>query len=326
MLQRRNLLKLIGGATFAWSPAAHAQTMPVIGYLNSGSPHLAAARLRAFLQGLDDAGYVEGRNVAIEFRWAEGQNDRLPDMAADLVRRQVSIIVATGGVPSALAAKAATTTIPVVFQVGADPVAIGLVASLSRPGGNVTGGTTLNVEVGPKRLELDARTHSHRIPHRASRQSGQSDQCRDDIERISMAAARALGLESACPASERCCGSSTRCSHGSAKLRAGALVVGTDTLFNNRSAQLGLLALRHAVPAIYQFREFTAVVASRATAAALPIVCQAGLLHRRDFQRRKNRPTCQCNKSTKIELILNLSRQGAWGHRSPAHSSAAPTR
>src|ERR1700681_2025056 len=155
-MRRREFIALLGGAASLWPLAVRAQKppLPIIGFLSSASADLYTIRLRAFHNGLKDQGYVVGQNVAIEYRWAEGQNNRLPVLAAELVHRQVDVIAAGGGTPSAVAAKAATAAIPIVFEVATDPVKIGFVASLDKPGGNLTGVANLNVEIGPKRLEL----------------------------------------------------------------------------------------------------------------------------------------------------------------------------
>ena len=156
-MRRREVLGVLGSAAAAWPLVARAQqpvTMPVIGYLGAETPAVFVSRVRAFRQGLGETGYIEGRNVAIEFRWAEGQHSRLSALAAELVSRPVAVIVAPGGAPAALAAKSVTSMIPIIFEMGADPLAIGLVETLKRPGANLTGVTSLNVQVTPKRLEM----------------------------------------------------------------------------------------------------------------------------------------------------------------------------
>jgi putative tryptophan/tyrosine transport system substrate-binding protein len=257
-MRRREFITLLGGAAAAWPLAARAQqpAMPVIGFLSSTSPHLYEHRLRPFGQGLKEAGYVDGQNVEIDYRWAEGQHDRLPALAAQLVQRRVAVIVAAGGTPSAVAAKAATATIPIVFGVAVDPVEVGLVASLSRPGGNVTGVTNLNVEVGPKRLEL-LRELLPSVTVIAVLVNPASPAIADPFVRGMQAAARTLGLQ-------------LHVLHASTErdfdtvfatlvqLRAGALVLGPDIFFNARSEQLAALTIRHAVPAIFQYRQYVA--------------------------------------------------------------------
>jgi putative ABC transport system substrate-binding protein len=254
-MRRREFITLLGGAA-AWPLAARAQqaALPVIGFLGSESPELWAHRLRAFHQGLGETGHAEDRNVTIEYRWAEGHNDRLPALAADLVRRQVTVIAAPNSTPAALAARAATATIPIVFAVAVDPVEVGLVGSLNRPGGNLTGVTSLNVEIGPKRLEL---LHEA-VPVAtvvALLVNPTSPTLAESTTKDLRATARTLGLQ-------------MHVVHASTErefetvfasllqLRAGALVIGADALFNSRLEQLAALALRHAVPTVYQFREF----------------------------------------------------------------------
>ena len=251
--KRREFITLLGGVAVAWPLAAQAQQqMPVIGFLGAAAPGPYAPYVTGFLRGLSEVGYVEGRNVSIEYRWADGQYDRLPTLAADLVRRQVAVIVATG-TPEVFAAKAATSSIPIVFGGGVDPVKVGLVASLNRPGGNVTGVTSMNAEIETKRFGL-----LHELLPQAKRfallVNPNSPLAEFDIK-DAQASAALIGSEieilTASTSGEIDAAFASLVQKG-----ANALLIGPDVFFTNRRVQLATLAVRHAMPAIYAFREF----------------------------------------------------------------------
>jgi putative ABC transport system substrate-binding protein len=304
-MNRREFIPLLGGAAAAWPLAARAQqTMPVIGYIGTGSRESDAFRLPSFHQGLSEAGYVEGRNVAIEYRWAEGQNDRLPALAADLVRRQVAVIAVPASTPGVLAAKAATTTIPIVFYIGLDPVELGLVASLAHPGGNITGVTGWNVMVGPKRLELlheviPSATSIALLVNPASPDLAKAD------SRDQQTAARSLGLQLHVldASNER---DFDTVFATLVQLRAGGLVIGTDSLFNTQKEQLAALTVRHGVPTIHQYREF--VMAGGLMAYGSPtadLSRQVGVYTARILKGEKP-ADLPVQQATKVELFMNL--------------------
>jgi putative ABC transport system substrate-binding protein len=311
-MRRREFIARLGGAVVPWPLAARAQqpVIPVIGFLNAASADLFADRVRAFRQGLSETGYVEGQNVAIEYRWADGQNDRLPALAADLVRHRVAVIAA-GTTPGAQAAKTATTIIPIVFQAGVDPVEAGLVASLSRPGGNVTGVTTLSIEVGPKRLEL-----LHELVPKATvialLVNPTNRTLAETMSRDLQAAAHTLGLQL------HVLHATTDRDFDTAfasllQLRAGALVIGIDSFFTSHSRQLAALTVRHAVPAIFQFREFAAAGGLLSYGGSFTdSYRQAGVYTGRVLKGEKpaELPVVQ---ATKVELILNLKTARALG-------------
>jgi putative ABC transport system substrate-binding protein len=264
----------------------------------------------AFREGLQEAGYYEGQNVAIQYRWAENQTDRLPALVADLVRRQVTVI-ATTSIPATLAAKAATTTIPIVFQTGFDPVETGLVATLNRPGGNLTGVSTLAVELEPKRLEL-----LHEVVPTATIISVLLNPTNSPIAESQLnnlqAAARTLGLQ-------------LQVLHASnerdfepvfarlGQLRIGALAIGADAFFNSRSGQLAALALRHAVPTIYQFREFAVAGGLMSYGGSLTDAHRLVGVYTGRILKGEKPADLPVQQSTKVELIINLKTAKALG-------------
>ena len=251
-MRRRDFLRIVGNTAVAWPLTARAQqpSMPVVGFLSTASPTRWVDRLREFHRGLGETGYTEGKNVALEYRWANNQYSLLPSMAADLVRRQVTVIAANG--PAAVVAKAATATIPIVLFSGRDPVKRGLVTSLSRPSGNLTGFSAMFTEVGPKRLEMlhelvpTARTVALLVNGAQA----------NTLTKVMQAAARNLGLQLLVLHA----GTEREIDAAFATLvqqRVGALVIGNDAFFSTRREQLAELTVRHAMPAIYQFREFS---------------------------------------------------------------------
>jgi putative tryptophan/tyrosine transport system substrate-binding protein len=257
-VRRRDFIGFIAGSAVAWPLAARAQRqgMPVIGFLGSASPDKYAIRLAAFRKGLNDAGFVEGQNLLVEYRWAEGLNNRLPALAAELVQRQVAVIIAGGGTPSALAAKAATDTIPIIFELSPDPVKLGLVASFNRPGANITGVTNLNIETGPKRLEL-LRQMLPAAKIVAVLTNPTSQTLATTFLQIIRPAASTLGLElQILEASTE--GDIDKTFATLAQLKADALVIQPDVFFTSREEQFGSLAVRYGVPTISIYRPFVA--------------------------------------------------------------------
>ena len=309
-MRRREFLAVLCGTAVTWPLSVRAQqpTMPVIGFLNTRAPGQDSHLLAAFRQGLKETGYVESQNVVVEYRFAESRNERLPEMAADLVRRQVAVIAANG--PAVVAAKAATTAIPIVFSVGLDPVASGLVASLNRPGGNLTGDTILFDEVGPKRLELMREL----IPAATvvAVLINPTYPTAEVQSRDLQGAAQALGLE-------------LRVLHAStdrdldtafatlSQRRVAALVIGNDSFFNSRSEQLAALMVRHAMPTVFQTREFAAAGGLVSYGGSIKdSYRQVGIYTGRILKGEKP-ADLPVQQTTKVELIVNLKTAKALG-------------
>jgi ABC-type uncharacterized transport system substrate-binding protein len=302
---------LLATGAFLAPPLAQAQqpARPVIGFLNGASYELSADLVRAFHQGLGETGYVEGRNVTFEYRSADGQYHRLPGLAADLVQRKVNVIAATG-TPTGLPAKAATATIPIVFVTGSDPVEQGLVASLNRPGGNLTGATTLAVEMGQKRIQL-----LHELVPKATLIGALVNPTGPNLKSVLrdiQAAAQDLRLPI-----HVLHASTERDFDGAfaslAKLRAGALVIGVDTFFNSQSRKLAELTVRHAVPAAYQYREFAAAGGLMSYGGSITDAYRTAGIYAGRILKGERPSDLPVQQSTKAEFFINHKTATALG-------------
>jgi len=312
MMRRRAFITLLGGAAAVWPLTARAQQpgLPVIGFVNIGSSGGYAGILSAFLKGLDETGYVEGRNVAIEYRWAENQLDRLPAMMADLVQRKMAVIAATS-TPAALAAQAATTTIPIVFEIGSDPVQLGLVTSLNRPGGNVTGVTFLAQEVVPKLLELlrELLPRARVIPLLVNPANPAIAEANTSK---ALAAAHTLGLElHVLNASSE--GDFEGAFAKLVELRANGLVVGPDPLFLSHIEQLAALAAHHGVPTVFTGREFTAAGGLMSSGARITDSYRLTGIYTGRVLKGDKPADLPVQQATKVELYINLKTAKSLG-------------
>jgi putative ABC transport system substrate-binding protein len=310
-MRRRQFITLLGGAT-AWPIAARAQQAvpPVIGFLSSASLDGFAASLPAFRQSMSESGFVEGRTVTIEYAWADNENERLGALVSELIRRQAAVIVAPN-IAGALAAKSATTTIPIVFYTGGDPVKLGLVTSFNRPSGNLTGVTGLGTELGSKRLELlhelvpTARTVALLIN---PINSALAEPTIRDVQ----AAAHTLGLQ----VHILNAGTDSEIDTAFAKiveLQVGGLVIGADNFFNSRSEQLAALARRHAVPAIYQYRAFAAAGGLMSYGASLTDAYRLLGLYTGRILKGEKPVDLPVQQATKVDLMINLKTAKALG-------------
>jgi putative tryptophan/tyrosine transport system substrate-binding protein len=315
-MRRREFVVRLGGALISyasWLRPTRAQqsVIPVIGYLASGAP--SPASLLAFRQGLGESAYFEGRNVAIEFRWPNERNNRMPALAADLVSRRVNVIYASG-INAAMAAKAATTSLPVIFSVGSDPIELGLVANLNRPGGNLSGTTTLNVQTGPKRLEL-----LHELMPKATIIAFLINPTRAGIvgeTKELQAAAATLGLK--LPILHASTDEAFDAAFAAmVQLRVEALVIGSDNFFISRSEQLAALSLRHAIPTIFQYRDFAEAGGLMSYGGGLHDTSRQAAAYVGRVLKGEKPADLPVQQATKVELFINLKTARALGLNFP---------
>jgi putative ABC transport system substrate-binding protein len=318
-MKRRQFITLLGGAAAGWPLAARGQQplVPVVGFLNAASLPQFAHVVDAFRVGLNELGYVEGRNITIEYRWADGHYERLPALATDLVGRQAKVIATGSATSAALAAKAASSAIPVVFMLGTDPVEVGLVASLSRPGGNLTGVTTLNVEIVPKRLEvLRELLPTTSIMAVLVNPINYSGTIETDLKQV-RSAAQALGVETV-----HILQASTEADLELAfsrlvQWRAGGLVISADTFFSGQSQQLAALALRHAVPTVSPYREFVTAGGLMSYGASITDLYRLVGVYVGRILKGEKPADLPVQQASKLDLVLNLKTASALGLKVP---------
>jgi len=315
-MRRREFIWLFGGAAVLWPLAVYAQQrpLPVIGFLNVASPGPLRQQIAAFREGLKESGYVEGQNVAVEYRWAEGQYERLPELAADLVRQQVSVIFVGGGAPAELAVKAATTTIPIVFSTGGDPVRSGLVASLNQPSGNITGVYHFATGLEAKRLGLLHEMLPKATPIAVLINPNYAD-AENQLRDVQEAAAR-LGVQlvvvRANAESDFNAAFSTV-----VQQRSGALLVCASPFFNNRREQLVVLAARHAVPAIFEWRDFAVAGGLMSYGTSLADAYRQVGVYAGQILKGAKPADLPIVQATRFEFVINLSTAKALGIEVP---------
>jgi putative ABC transport system substrate-binding protein len=311
-MRRRDFIGLLGGAAATWPLAVKAQSaMPVVGFLSASSASGSIPWTAAFLKGLSETGHVPDRNLLIEYRWAEGQYEKLPMLAADLVRRRVTVIAAVGGPPQALAAMTATKTIPVVFQIGADPVQLGLVISLSRPGGNVTGVSSLNLEVGPKRLEamhelVPGGTVISLLVNPSNPVNAEAEA--RDLQAAALTLGRQLRVLQASTDHDI-----ERVLSTLSQERPAGLVIGPDSFLQSRTAQLAALTVQHAIPTITPYREFAVAGGLMSYGGDVSESWHAAGIYVGRILKGEKPVDLPVQQVTRVELIINMKTAKALG-------------